>query len=214
MTAKVLTIAQQKGGVGKTTVAAHLAVYWAGKGKRIGLIDTDPQQSLTAWYNIRKELHDTATSKIEFSFSAGWRTSTQVDRLRRDYDLVLIDSPPHAETVSRIAIRNADLLVLPVQLSPMDLWAMEPTLEQARREKTPAVLVFNRVPPRGRMPEAIRDHIIKEKLPIAVTALGNRQAFASSLMLGLGVTEAEPRSVAAEEVAALADNLWRRLSRA
>jgi chromosome partitioning protein len=213
MPAKVLTIAQQKGGTGKTTVAAQLAVAWAGRGRRVALVDLDTQESLSAWYWLRREMHGDDADNIILHESTAGRLAMLLSRLKPDHDLVIIDSPPHTKTEAQVAIAKADLVVTPVQLSPMDLWATKPTLALAEKERVPALLVLNRVPPRGNMPAAVRDAIRQKKLPVARTTLGNRQAFASSLMEGRGVTETEPSSAAAAEVMALASELSRRLGR-
>ncbi|HYM33711.1 MAG TPA: ParA family partition ATPase [Candidatus Cybelea sp.] len=208
MAARVITVAQQKGGAGKTTLAAHLGVCWAGQGRRVALIDIDPQGSLTTWYRLR---NGHGTSAITHCAVSGWRAASEVDRLRRDHDVVVIDSPPHAETEAKIAIRAAELLVVPVQLSPMDLWATRPTLQIAEGERRPWLLVLNRVPPRGSLSDVIRHKIAEQRLPVAGASLGNRTLFASSLMDGMGVTEAAPSSIAAAEIVALADELALRL---
>src|SRR5689334_11225470 len=120
MAGVVITVAQQKGGAGKTTLAAHLATAWAGAGKKIALVDIDPQASLSAWYKTREERFGPGATGIDFSQVTGWRVQGEVERRARDHDIVLIDGPPHAETEARIAVRSARLVVVPVQPSPMD----------------------------------------------------------------------------------------------
>jgi chromosome partitioning protein len=211
MPARILTIAQQKGGAGKTTIAAQLAVAYARAGRRVGLLDIDPQGSLSAWFEVRRTLVNADGGGIAFVQAAGWRLSTELERLRRDLDVVLIDSPPHAETEVRIAVRAADLILVPLQPSPMDLWATGPTLEIARREKSPALVVFNRTPLKGRLVDAVRRKIAETEVPVAESVLGNRVAFASAMMEGKGVVESHPRHVSAREIAALADEIAARL---
>jgi len=214
MPAKVLTIAQQKGGTGKTTLAAQLAVAWAGLGRRVALVDLDTQESLSAWYWLRRELNGDQPDNIVLHESSAGRLAMLLARLKPDNDIVIIDSPPHTKTEAQVAIAKADLVLTPVQLSPMDMWATKPTLELAEKQRVPALLVLNRVPPRGNTPEAVRDAIRQKRLPVARATLGNRLAFASSLMEGKGVTESEPSSAAAAELLALAGEITRRLGRA
>lgn len=205
MTAKTVAIAQQKGGAGKTTIAIQLAVAWAREGYRVAMLDVDPQGSLTAWFGLRRDAG--IDGGLTSSEVQGWKLSTEIDRLKANFDLLIVDTPPHAETDARVAVRAAALILVPVQPSPMDLWATKPTLELARREKSTALLVLNRVPSRGRLTELIRARIEDEKLPIANSQLGNRSAFAASMLEGLGVVESQPKGLAANEIRALADEI-------
>lgn len=215
MPATIITTAQQKGGAGKTTLAAHLAIAWAGLGKRVAIIDIDPQASLATWFAMRAEDQGKAPpisgkGALTHHAIAGWRVAAKAAELARDHDIVLIDSPPHADTEARFAIAAADLVVIPVQPSPMDLWASKATLALAAAEKTPALLVFNRVPPRAKLNEIMTRAAKDLGAPIAKSRIGNRVALASSMVGGLGVTEAEPRSRAAAEITALAREVLKR----
>jgi len=207
MAATIITVAQQKGGAGKTTLAAHLAVAYTAMKKRVVAVDIDPQQSLSRWYGVRQEWMDGTPAGVLVSAVEGWRARAEVRRAAADYDLVIIDSPPHAETEARIAIRAADLVVVPVQPSPMDLWATRPTLELAAAEKVPALLVFNRVLPRANLTEAMEAEAEQLGAKIARARLGNRVAFAAALAEGKAVGETQPRGLAAQEIAALAKEI-------
>lgn len=199
MVAKVFTIAQQKGGAGKTTMAAHLAVAWSRRHK-VTIIDTDPQGSLTQWYKLRAEMYGEEETGLVFSTISGWRVENEIARLKRLVDIIVIDSPPHADTEARAAIRAADLVVIPLQPSPMDVWATSATIKLCKQEKVPVKMVLNRVHPQARLTEAISNGLVG----LAANHFGNRVAYAGSLMQGLGVTEASPNSPAADEVRGLA----------
>lgn len=211
MAGKIFTVAQQKGGAGKTTLVAHLAVSWSGQGRRVALIDIDPQASLTRWIEVRRAARNGQDLGFTFSQISGWRLAAEVERLAREHDLVLIDSPPHAETEARIAVRSASLVVVPVQPSPMDLWATRPTLELARAEHRPALLVVNRMPSRSRLAGDMIEKLAALEIGVATATLGNRVAYAESLADGAGVSEAEPGSSAALEIAALGQEIWDRV---
>jgi chromosome partitioning protein len=207
MTGIIITIAQQKGGAGKTTLAAHLALAWAASGRRVAIIDIDPQASLSAWFRLRRERGARTTSDIEVAALTGWRVAAEVERQARKYDVVLVDSPPHAATEARIAVRAASLVLVPVQPSPMDLWATKATLELARTERVPALLVLNRVPSRSNLTEAMLAEFRELGVPIAQSLIGNRVALAASLAEGKGILEAAPGSRAAQEIDALSQEV-------
>ena len=208
---KIVTIAQQKGGAGKTSLAIHLAVAWAGRGRSVCLIDSDPQGSASAWHAIRQQ-HD-GPAKLDFRSIEGWKVPGEVAKARRLADIVVIDTPPHAETAARTAVREADLVLIPMQPSPLDLWATGAGLDMASAEGRPVQIVFNRVPPRGRVAEAVMADVARLGAGIAKTTVGNRQAFAASLTKGLGITEHAPRTIAAQEAAALAREVTRKLAK-
>ena len=212
MTAKVLTVAQQKGGAGKTTLAVHLGVALSALGCRLTLIDVDPQGSLTAWHHAREQARGPDGGKLDFQRLSGWRLPTTVERLAARRDIIVIDSPPHAEIDSRLAVRAADLVLVPVQPSPVDLWATGPTLELARAEGKSALLVINRMPARANLAEEMVERLAVYKIAVARTTLGNRIAFAASLNEGAGVTESAPTSPAAEEIYRLAAEVLAMLS--
>jgi chromosome partitioning protein len=210
MTAKVFTIAQQKGGAGKTTLAAHLAVAWTAEGKRVAVVDIDPQMSLTAWFGVREAAQGDAGAGLLVNQIKGWRVRAEVEKLAGAHDIVLIDSPPHMETEARVAIRAADLVVIPVQPSPMDVWATQPTLDLAQEEKSNAILVLNRVPPRAKLTEAMQAQIDELGCEQAKATIGNRVVFASALSEGRSVGEISPTGKAAAEIKALAKELLKR----
>lgn len=212
MAGAVVSIAQQKGGSGKTTLAIQLGVAWLTQGRRVAMLDIDPQASLFTWFGLRRQLLGDAEGGLVVQGLSGWRLAGELRRLRREFDLILVDSPPHAETDARAAIREADLALLPCQPSVLDVWASKATLEFARAGGTGALLVLNRVPARGRAADAVRADIEARDWPLAQASLGNRQAFAASLGEGRGVLESTPRSPAGQEVAALAAEVLRRLA--
>lgn len=205
MTARVIAVAQQKGGAGKTTLAAQLGVAWAAN-KSVALMDIDPQGSLSAWHGLRAG-SERPLDDIHLSSVSGWRVGTELGRLKSDFDIVLIDCPPHADTETKNAMRAAGLVVIPVQPSPMDVWATAPTAEFASEQGTPVRLVLNRVPPRSRLVDAVQSMLKDKNLKLAKNHLGNRVAFAASMMEGMGVTESERTSQAAQEIRDLAKEL-------
>ena len=208
--ASVVTVAQQKGGAGKTTLVIQLATALAAAGRRTALVDIDPQGSLTGWMRIR-EHRQRDVPELRFAMVAGWRLGVELDRLKREMDVIVVDTPPHTEIDAKAAIRGAELVLVPCQPSSLDIWASQGTVELAAKEKRKAALVLNRVPPRGRAIEEARHALAELGAPALATQIGNRQAFVTSIAQGLGVVEAEPRSAAADEVRALAEDVANRL---
>ncbi|MFN4089420.1 MAG: ParA family partition ATPase [Alphaproteobacteria bacterium] len=201
MAGRIVTVAQRKGGSGKTTLAANLAAAWSVSGWTVAAIDIDPQRSLSLW----SELRDAHGGKgIAVGSVPGYRVRAEADALARRHDVVLIDAPPHDETEARIAIRAADLVLVPVQPSPMDVWATRQTLDLVAAEGRRVLLVLNRVPPRARLTEAMHARLVELGAPIASTRIGNRVALASALAEGQAAAEREPGGAAAREIAALA----------
>ncbi|WP_420405523.1 ParA family partition ATPase [Nisaea sp.] len=207
MTGTIITIAQQKGGAGKTTLAAQLAVALAHSGKSVAAIDIDPQMSLATWFRMRTSLNGEIAYRgkgaLEIIQITGWRAAAEIEKQAKLHDVVIVDSPPHAETEAKIAVRNAHIVLIPVQPSPMDVWATKPTVDMAAAERTPVLLVLNRVPPRAKLTERMTAAVKELEVPVAKVSIGNRVALASSMADGLGVVEAAKRSVAAQEITAL-----------
>ncbi|MCQ4159000.1 ParA family protein [Roseomonas sp. GC11] len=197
----VVAVAQRKGGAGKSTVAATLATTLAVAGRPVALLDSDPQQSLARWYTERAR--QPQAKPLLFEAVSGWRMPATLDRLRDSREVLVIDTPPHADSDARIAIRSADLVVVPLQPSPADLWAMEATLEVARAEGRTVRILLNRVPPNGKLRDDIVAELNRRGLPLLEYGFGNRTAFATAFAQGLGVVEAAPRGSAAAEARAV-----------
>lgn len=201
--ALTITVTQLKGGAGKTTVAAHLAAEAIRRGLSVGIIDADPQGSLKFWARAREE----RLGELDCAFAdgAGYRLSAEARALGRDCDLVLIDTPPHADTAVRAALRHADLALCPLQPSPLDLAATLPLARMIGQSGQAALFLFNRTPPRARIADLIQSEFKATGLPTAQTRLGQRAAFSEALLTGRGACDLAPSSPAAREVAALFD---------
>src|ERR1700730_13547131 len=199
-----VTNGQRKGGGGKTTRAAQLAIAWARQGARVAVLDIDPQGSLAAWIDLRRARFGEEAIGFDFAALPGWRAAQWVEDRAREADLVVIDGPPHAETEARIAVRAAGLVLVPVQPSPLDLWATEGRLKMAGDERRRALIVLNRVPPRSSLTDDIAAALAGAGVPIAAARIGNRVALARAMALGLGVVESAGNSPASAEINALA----------
>ena len=208
MNTKIITIAQQKGGAGKTTVAAHVAVglaqsYKSGN-KKVACIDLDPQASLSTWARVRASKLGENNNLHCISCNA-YALDETIKKLSEAYDFIVIDSPPHIEIEARQAIRSADLVLIPVQPSPTDLWATKASIMLAEQEQVNAKILLNRVSSNSRLGKSIRS-VFEKQAPhmLLKSQLGNRVGFAASILDGLTVTETEGNSsLANSEVKAL-----------
>ena len=200
----IITVAQQKGGSGKTTVAAHLAVAFARSGKSVGILDVDPQGSLGEWFERREEALGEDEIGLTFRTASGWGARREAKQLARDHDVVVVDTPPKSDLEIRPAIEMANLVIIPVQPTPVDLWATTPTLEMAAKERTASLIVINRAISRALLTAEMVAAAGELGHAIAATHLGNRVAYPQSMGEGRTVLETAAGSVAADEVAALA----------
>jgi chromosome partitioning protein len=199
----VIAIAQQKGGTGKTTLAAHLATEFARRGLSVAIIDTDPQGSLGRWFMARREAGNPG---MDLSTSSAWGVAYETDKLRKTTDVVIVDTPPKVDADLRPALRAADLVLVPVTPSHVDLWATEGVLDLARREDRRALVVLNRTTARGRQTAEIRAELGAGGFDLAATEIGARVAYARAMGDGRTAAELGPGPWRAE-IAALADEV-------
>jgi chromosome partitioning protein len=205
---KVITIAQQKGGSGKTTLAVNLAVALSRMGHSVALLDTDPQGSLGRWFLLRRDRLGAAG--MEFSTASAWGVSYECEKLRKTHDIVIVDTPPKVDADLRPALREADLVLIPVAASHVDLWATDGVLDLAARERKRATIVLNRIKAGSRLGAEVAAAAAGLEADLSAAWLGHRVVFAETLGLGLGVQE-QGRSAAATEAEALAQDVLARL---
>lgn len=211
MAGKVITVAQQKGGCGKTTTTCHLAVAMAQKGYKVMAIDIDPQGSLSSWYDARYKYGGSAYELLNCtSFDDWWRLSWEIETLKQEYDMIFIDCPPHTKNEAKTAVKEADAVVVPIQPSPTDLWATMKTVDLTNQEHRNTYLLLNRIVYNSRLSQQFIRDLPRRRFS---TCFGNRVDFASSMAEGLTVLEAYPSSKSAKEVRAAADELEDILSR-
>lgn len=204
---KVISVLNQKGGVGKTTIAVHLATALARKQHRVILLDADPQGSALDWSAARK---DSALFPV-----AGLPKSSihkELPTLAMNYDYVVIDGPPRVYDVARSAIMASDLVIVPVQPSPYDVWAAKEIidlLDEATVFKPALKRVFaiNRKIANTAIGRDVVEALSNYPVAVLKTALCQRVPFAESATQGLTVFELDPDMLASREMSDLANEV-------
>lgn len=202
----IVALLNQKGGVGKTTLALHLAGAWAQRDQRVTVIDADPQGSALDWSQRRG--HEGLPRLFSTIGLARDTLHREAPELARDADHVVIDGPPRVAGLMRSALLAADLVLIPVQPSPFDGWAsaeMLALLREARiyRPQLAARFVLNRCATRTIIARETAETLADHDPPMLSSAIGQRVIFADAAQSGRLATEIDRQSPAAREIVAL-----------
>lgn len=211
----IVALLNQKGGVGKTTLALHLAGCWAARGARVLVVDADPQGSALDWSEQRGR-----EGLARFFGVVGLPRDMlhrEMPEVARGYDRVVIDGPPRVTGIARSALLAADLVLVPATPSPFDGWAsaeMLRLLDEARvfRPDLPARMLLNRVAARTVIGREVAEALVHHEPPVLQARVGQRIAFADTARSGRLVHEAAAGSIAAQEIAAVAAEIDELLS--
>lgn len=202
---KVISTLARKGGCGKSTLTINLATAAMEKGLKVGIIDLDPQSSLTKWAEQREReepiISDAKPQNVAKYIEAG-RTL--------GLDLMIIDTPPNARDELDAALALADFVIVPTQVSHFDLMAITTTVIAATQASKPFCVILNRVHHRGVLEaKRLRRSLVQENIPVANVVIQDRVAFKQSLDTGLTVIESETDGKAAAEIR----DLWTAISK-
>ena len=207
MLSKVITISQQKGGTGKTTLAVHLALAFIKyHNLKVAIIDTDPQGSLGKWFVIRSE-KKVSNDNLTFKTASLWGAQYESKTLKKDNDIVIIDTPPKIESDARPSIEASDLVLIPMTPSHVDFWATEAIVEIAKKAKKKILIQINRANRRSKLISKTNEYINSINVSATKTIIGHRQIFAASMGEGKTAVEKQKKSNAVEEIKELAEEI-------
>ncbi|MCP4923291.1 MAG: AAA family ATPase [bacterium] len=203
----IISVLNQKGGVGKTTLSIHIASTLALSGKKVLLIDADSQGSALDWASMRQE--DPIFNVVGIAKNT---IHKEMPTLSEPYDYVVIDGPPRVSSVAKSAIAASDFVLIPVQPSPYDIWAAKDIVDLLKEvretlstyKKIQAAFVINRKIQRtviGRdVEEALQSY---PEIPVLKTTIGQRVNYTETASRGSSSVEEDPGSQAGKEIQAL-----------
>jgi chromosome partitioning protein len=205
---QVIAIANTKGGVGKSTLAGTLTWALATEtGCRVLLVDADPQASVTKWFDLARA--EPPFDRTQFTTAR--LLHQQVPRLRQAYDLIVVDCPPMQSDVTAAAVTQADLGLVPVLPSPLDVLAyreLVPLLRQAQGVNATLRLrfVINQLAPRTALAREVRETLADADIPVLPTYIHDRQVYRRVVAQGATVLS-EPGPARAECLALMTEVL-------
>ena len=206
----ILGFLNQKGGVGKTTLATHVAGELARTGARVLLIDADPQASALDWSERR--VGEGLPRLFDVVGLAKETLHDQVPSLSRGYDHVVIDGPPRVTALARSAMLASDLVLIPVQPSPYDVWASQQVVTlvtevRVFRPELRVAFIVNRRIVNTVIGRDVGDALAGLGMPALSVSVSQRVAFAESVAIGRLVRESHPQSAAANEIEAVTSEI-------
>jgi chromosome partitioning protein len=191
---KIIVLASQKGGAGKTTLCGHLSVEASLAGHKVAIIDTDPQGSLAAWWNERK------SDSPAFIFSSIIKLQNDINLIKKEgFDYLFIDTPPAVTETIQSVVSVANLVVIPTRPSPHDLRAVGKTVDIVNDCNKRMVFVINGAANRARI-SADAAIALSQHGAVCPTIVYQRTDFASSMIDGRTVQEVDKASKSALEV--------------
>ena len=203
----IVGVLNQKGGVGKTTLSVNLAASLARNGSRVLLIDADPQGSALDWAAARQ-------SAPLFSVVGLPRPTVhkEITQIGHGYDHIIIDGPPRVTDLARSAIMASDVVLIPVQPSPYDIWAADEVVKliseaKVYNENLKSAFVVNRKIANTAIGRDVGEALASYPIPSLTASITQRVVFSESAAQGLAVYEMDATGLAANEIEAVVSEL-------
>lgn len=203
----IISFLNQKGGVGKTTLAIHIAAALAHSGNRVLLVDADPQHSALDWSEARQE--NTLLSVVGLPNKT---LHKEIPNLAKDFDHVIIDGPPRVYDVARSALLASDLVIIPIQPSPYDVWAAKEIVdlvEEANvfKENLKTVFVINRKIVNTVIGRDVLKALADYNFPALKSVVSQRVSFAETAAEGKTVLDENKDKLASQEIIDLTNEI-------
>lgn len=208
----IIGVLNQKGGVGKTTLAVNIAAALARTGQRVLLIDADPQGSALDWAAAREG--DPLFAVVGLPKPS---IHKELALVGEGYDVVVIDGPPRVTDLARSAIMASDIVLIPVQPSPYDIWAADEVVKLIQeasvfKENLKSVFVINRKIANTAIGRDVREALEAYDLPTLEASIVQRVAFAEAAAVGKAIYEQDRDGVASQEIEAVVSELQERFA--
>ncbi|UDG82663.1 ParA family partition ATPase [Candidatus Vallotia lariciata] len=199
MTAKIIAVTQQKGGVGKSTIAMHLGAALHEKEKKVLVVDADGQNTLIHWSSTTCEEVGIPFSIVNLA-EAGGEIHKEIKKFVNDYDLIIIDCPPSiTEQISGIVLLVASIAIIPISSSPADYWSsigLMKLIQQAQiiNEDLKAVFLLNKTEEKRMLTRELKRSLKKLSFPLLKTRISTRECYKQAMALGKTVLQMTDRS--------------------
>lgn len=206
----IISIVNQKGGVGKTTISINVAGELAHRGAKVLLIDADKQNSASTWAS------GNADCPFQVANMAHPNFARDALKMAENFDFVVIDGPPHADEISRSAIAAADFVLMPLEPGSMSAWSTNLTAHQIAQAKEfkpqlkAAFLVSRQLTNTiiGRQaPEILKSSLNSNEISLLESVVHNRVPFSEATTMCKTIRKHDPLSKACDEIVALTDEV-------